>query len=185
MNTLDQPSLNQDQNSYRQIAMNFGLIGALVSIVLTLITYLGNFGDPRNPNYLATGLISIASLGVYIFFMLKAVNKHRDENLGGYITFGKAFGVAFLTGLIMAVIGSIFNFIYFQFIDASYLDNLLEFMYETLESSGADPEPMMGFYRNIYSPIGMLISGLISGVLVSALFGLIPAAIGQKKPPQI
>jgi hypothetical protein len=101
--------------------MRYGLMAALVTIGIGLIFNLTNlidYTDNSNPGNIASSVINWVAI---IVAMVLAVKIHRNEDLGGFITFGRAFGLAFLTGLVVAVIGFVWSFVFMQFIDPSIL----------------------------------------------------------------
>ena len=186
MTTLDQPTLNQEQPSYRKIAFNYGLIASMVLIVVSLISNILGFNDPRNPNTVMSIVMSLLGFGIVVGAMIMGISKHRDEDLGGYITFGRAFGLAFIMGLVIVVINTVFSYIYMAFIDSSILEAATENFETQMEEQGVEPG------EDAYEIAAMFLNPGIITVFIAlwllfqnTVAGLISAAIGQKKPSQM
>ena len=102
MSTIDNPHM-MEESSPKQVIIRYGLIGGLVAIAYALVAIITGMNSPSNGQ--AGGMINaLVSLGIYVVFLVLAVREYRDKHQGGFITFGKAFRVAFLTGLMIAVI---------------------------------------------------------------------------------
>ncbi len=182
MSTLDQSMGEQPKVSYSQIAINYGLYASLLLIVISLIFNLSGFSDPVNPNPAIAFLVTALNWGIIIGAMIIATKKHREEDLGGFITFGRAFGLAFLVGVVIMILTTIFNYLYFEVIDPSMMEAIQENFETQIEDTGADEDnPAIGFTRAIMSPIGLAVTSAIGGLFSALILGLISAAVSQKK----
>jgi len=102
-----------------------GLIAGLITIILLLVIY---FIHPES-------LVKYgAYLGYVIFliFMYKSGKEARDE-AGGLISFGTVLGPIFLTFVLGSLIVTLFNYILYNFIDASLSDIMMEIAMEQIE----------------------------------------------------
>jgi hypothetical protein len=128
--------------------------------------------------------IGLLSLVIYILIMVLSVKKHRDQDLWSYISFKRAFGIAFLSSAIAGVISSVGNWIY-GLVDPGYFDRMQEGaaeMYENMGMSEEQIEQAMEQIKNPYS-IGNIIMGLGVGMLMGAVIALVIAAIMKKERP--
>lgn len=186
MSTLDNPIIqdNQDASPWA-IAMNYGGIIAAIMIIITLIQYLGGFSDPANAQSPTAMVIGFISFAVWIGGVIMAVKAHRSE-LGGYMSFGQGFRVAFFTFLVISAISAVWNFVFYTFIATEFLEKTLEFVQYTMEDAGADDdtiEMMMGIYSRFYTPTGFMLMTLIGGTIFGAIVALIMGAAMKKEAP--
>ena len=131
-------------------------------------------------------LVGIIGLAVYIIAQVMGVRHHRDNELGGYISFGRAFVVCLVIAIIMAVIASIFNYIYLNFIDPEAMDRAIEAIreqYEEMGMSEEDIENALSMVDMTKSPLMQLGGGIIGGAIMGGITGLITGAIMKKEPP--
>ena len=90
--------------------IKFGLISAVISIVVTVLMYVIDINLFAN-SYIGIGMVFFyLILGIYIISTTK-------KEMGGTINFKEAFTVYFLYSVIGIVIANIFNYILFNFID--------------------------------------------------------------------
>lgn len=183
MSTADQNLNDQSKAPYRPIAVRYGLIAALVSIALGLVFYVFNlidYADNSSPGNIASTVLNVV---VIIVIFVLAIKTHRDQDLGGYITFGRAFGVAFLTGLVAALIGLVWTFAFFQFIDPSIQETIAEATRENMLNQGMSEEELQqawGITSMFISPIALSLFGFVFSILGTVVLGLIVAAVMKR-----
>lgn len=161
-------------------ALKFGLYYAIFSIVFTLIIYLLDIKMYETATSLS---ILFFSLVFAVSFILFGIKSYRQNGLGGKITFGQAFGQGFVIGLIATVISVIFNYILYEFIDPSYLPNMLIEAVDYLEGQGVPEEymePAIERMESSMTTMGQLKGGLIGGPIISLIISLIVAAAVKK-----
>lgn len=165
---------------YAKKGFNQGLIGGLVLIVLNLIFSLTGLVKPGDTGAM-TWISSLLTWAVVGYFIYAAATKHRDEDLGGYISFGRAFSVGFMAVLAMAIITAVWTYIYMAFIDPGIFDTIrqasIDQMVNQQGMSEEDAEralSMMSFMWNpgmmaVFATFGTLIAGVIIDLIVSAV----------------
>lgn len=189
MTTLDAPNNNIDPKdvSIFPTALRYGLIGGLVSIVISLLGNVLGLVDPCAGFSGTNAIFTFLGIGVYIVVGVMAIKHHRDEELGGYASFGRAFSLIFMTLLIMGALGGAFTFLYMNIIDPTMVDTVLECTAQTYEEQGLSAQQIersMGMVKMMYQPGLQLVLNLLVGPAFSgALFGLIMAAFLKKNPP--
>lgn len=168
------------------VAMRYGLIWGLVGILISLVSNLMGWDNPVEPNIVMSIVLSLVSLGVTVGFLVTAIKKHRDQNLGGFITLGQGFKVGFFTTLIYGLIASVFTFILLSFINPDMLAGVQELQIEQLEESGLSDEEIEQsmFFVNLFTgPTGMTILTFIGSLIWGAILSLIIGAVMKKDPP--
>ena len=122
------------------IAMKYGLILAFASIVINLGFYLiepNSFDSKfKLSNVLQFLITAIAS--VYILMMAGKIR--RDEDLDGYVSYGKALGFSMQTSIPAALIIAFYTYIFFTYINPEFLTKMWEMQAEQMAQSGKSDE---------------------------------------------
>ncbi|HEK20937.1 MULTISPECIES: DUF4199 domain-containing protein [unclassified Mucilaginibacter] len=157
-----------------KIATKWALIYVVVSIV---ITYTFQYLD------IAESPVKYVAYIPFIAFCFLAQKEFKDQ-LGGFITFGKAFNTGFRYALFSGLLLGIFIYIYLQFLSPEMLTKSMEQQEAKMAEKGLSQEqidkaiemgkklgPMLG-------AVATAISSLIFGSIVS----LVGAAILKREP---
>jgi hypothetical protein len=182
MEPIDQ--FNQSEViSARPTGIRYGLILGLISSVLSAVMMMTNMVDFSGTK--SNWLSNVISWGVSIFIFYKAIETYKEE-LGGFITLGKCISVSFWTGLISGAISAAFLFVYFKFIDVSFLEKTLDLMRANMEEKGmssSEIDSAISITSWLISPGFMSFAGLLGGIFMGVLVGLILGLIMKKDPP--
>lgn len=151
--------------------LKFGLIGAGVLLLITILQRVAmSFGDSTESAIFMISQIAISliSVVIYTLIMFFSVRSYKNSN-GGFVSLGRAFGVTFLTGLLMAVVNliltTLFTFIY------GFPQSSIEGMPDMSESSTLGVILLTGVF------------GLISGCFVGGFIALILSLIVKRDKP--
>lgn len=98
-------------------AVKFGVITGAALIAYSVVLYVTDVNLFDTVFSIINGLINF---GLLIFMAVFAINKTRDLQLEGKITFLQAFLVGGVTLLIASYINSLFGFVLNQYIDPEY-----------------------------------------------------------------
>lgn len=162
------------------VAIKYAIITAIASFIFQIIMYAtGTFTNKWLP-YL--GFV------ILIAGMVYAIKDRRDKELGGNISYGQAFGVGFQFCLILGLFSAILSYILFNFIAPDMVETILRQTETDMINRGmSDDQVKMGmeWTRKIVSPVGMVITSLISTLFFGAIISLIVAAIMKKENPMI
>ena len=164
-------------------ALRYGLIGGLVMIVYGIVMNLIGMGAGTG-NDMLNGILSLVVFAGVIYF---ALQKHRDEDLGGYMSYGRGLGLGTLTCLFMGILGGIFTYVYMAFIDPSIIDQILERTREQYENMGMDEEQIemsLSMVESMTNPIMMTFWSVVGYVIMGFIASLIISAIVKKNPPE-
>jgi hypothetical protein len=189
MDTLDNPQVVDPKTvSPWPISMRYGVIAAVILIIFGLVMYLTGFSDPATSGKTSNWIGNIVNFGVMIGAAVMAVRKHRDEELGGFVSFGRAFTTSFLVNLVVTVISAIWVFAFFSYIAPEMLDAILEQsrtqMIEERGMSEEQVEESMGMMGWMFSPGFFAISAGFMMLLMGVIISLIIAAVMKKEAPQ-
>ena len=181
-NILDNPNnfVNESEVSFMPVVQKYGLILTAASIIYLLLTSIMGMG-----NMVLTFVLSLTLLGAYIATLVLGVKEHRNNQLGGFVSFGRAFLVCFLIIVVSAIISTIFSYIYMVFINPSYIESMKEGMTEMFEKYNLPEEKIaesLKQFDDMKTVSGNLIS-LAKNVGGGAVVALIVAAIMKRNRP--
>ncbi|RMG81560.1 MAG: DUF4199 domain-containing protein [Bacteroidetes bacterium] len=186
METLDNPNQSVDESTvpFLPTALRIGVIGGLVSITFTLVLNLTGMSIPTS--IMSGILMGAIGIAITIFIGYYAIKQHRDEDLGGYISLGRAFLVGFIAIFLASLLNNLFSILYMTTIDPGYVDQVIGATEEMMSKMGAPEstiEQQLEQMRNNFTPAGMLKNGLLWGGVITAIIALIQAAIMKKQSP--
>jgi len=114
-----------------RLILIFGIPAGLI-IILSMIVGI-EFG--RNQEWLGYLIMFIVLSTIYV-----AVKKHRDQDLGGVISFTKALlvglGIASVAGVIYVVVWEVYS----SFDNHAFIDSYVHSMADKIRASGKSPE---------------------------------------------
>ncbi|MDR1585140.1 MAG: DUF4199 domain-containing protein [Prevotellaceae bacterium] len=106
-------------------AMSCGLILGLLFSVNFLLNVSGNA---------VLSLLGYAVTIIIVIATYKMAIRFRNSDCGGYISYGKSFSLILLMFFFGAIVSALTKYIYCQFINPEYLENLLEQSMKIFES---------------------------------------------------
>ncbi len=170
--------------SFANNAIKYGLIISIISILTSLVFYIFDI-----EMFNTTAMIGNMVFGLFIVVMafVIGIKAFRDKGLGGKITFGQAFLQGLTIGIIGYVIVAIYNYVFNAFIAPEWGPNQVEGFYNWMESFGLPDEALdkaVEDFKEQMTPIGMTLSSLKSGAIMSIIVSLIVAASIKKDTTQ-
>ena len=166
--------MEQKVNPWKANLMN-GLILSLAGIAFTLILYILDMSTNK-----AVGYIFIPIQFIILFFLIKS---YRDNHMHGIITFGQAMGAGVITFLYYSVISAVFAYIFYSFIDTTFIGKMIAMSEEAALQRGLPQEQIdagMQFTKKIMTAPVLAIISIFSNMFFGAVTSLIIAAIVQK-----
>ncbi|MCO6479165.1 MAG: DUF4199 domain-containing protein [Phaeodactylibacter sp.] len=189
MSTLDNPNdyVDPSKVSPWPTAGRYGLLAALILVVLGLVAHLTGMVDMTNQGGSSNWIINILNWGVTIGAIVLAVKQHRDEELGGFISFGRSFNVGFIVSLVIALISLVWGYIFFAFVEPGLIEEILEASREQMiEQQGMSEEQAeqgLSMMSWMFTPFMMSLMGGIFSLIAGIIFSLIVGAIMKKENP--
>ena len=184
MAILDDSTNNFDEKSvsFQPVVLKWGMISAGVGIVMTLLTSIVGL-KMTNMSTLAT--VGLLGLVIGITILVMAIREHRDQQLGGFISFGRAFLVCLLVLTISTIISQIFSYLYMNFVNPAAAQEAVEAAKTMMEKMGLPEEQvdvaMEKVAADLKSPMSV-IKNSASSIFFGAIIALIMAAIMKKEP---
>jgi hypothetical protein len=152
--------------------VRYGLMSGGAMVAFQLLTILLDMSANNSMSWIGYGLSAA--------FVVLAIRAYKTDN-GGYVSFGKAFGLGFLVSMLSSFIAGAFVYVYYEWVDPSGLEVLIAQAREQLEQ---DPrmneeliEESMVWVKKTITPMMMLLlslgSGIVGGSIISAIAGAI------------
>jgi hypothetical protein len=188
MSTLDNPNVSVDPStvSFWPTALRWGVIGGLIMVVYALVGNMTGLSRP-SAGMAALAINGIVSIALYIVLLVLAIRAHRTE-LGGHISFGRAFIVGLVVAVVMGILGAIFNYVYMTMIEpdfATIMIDEMEQMYENMGMSDEQISAAMDQAAGSFEAGTMVRNGILGSLGMGGVISLILAAIMKKNPPEV
>jgi len=168
--------------SVKKIALNYGLLLALATIVLSVIIYaLGMAMD--QPWW--QSVLNFVFMAAIIWMGLKAFKMGS----GGFMSLGEAIKVGLAISVIAGIIGSIFTYLFVTVIEPDYVVMVLEKTQENMIQQNPDmtQEQMdmaMGMTEKFMSPWIMVAMGIIASLFFGFIVSLIEGLVLKNSRPE-
>jgi hypothetical protein len=187
MATLDNPNNYTDPSTVSVVPTGnkWGLILGLVGIVLSLLFTMTGMIDYSGTK--SNWLSSTISWGATIAIIYMALNAHKNDDLGGYLSIGRAAKMGAYLGLISGILVAIYTFVYFKFIQPDFMSTIMDTAISNAEDKGQDPEAVkkgMEMMSWMFNPGAMAVMGFLGSILMDTIFGLIIGLFIKKDPPR-
>ena len=160
------------------IALRYGVLTGLISVVFSLILFLTKT-DQSGVRWLGT-LISAG--GIYLAHV--QFKKHN----GGFLEYGQGLKLGVLLSLVAALISSVFFIFYTTVVDTGYTAHMMEVTRTQMEAKGTMSEEQIEQAMSITSKFmttpAMFGFGLLIGVFSGFIVSLIVSAITKNSRPE-
>jgi len=161
------------QPSITKSAMYNGLIMG----VIFSINFLFSVSKITSLVLLTNVIAILIIIGIY-----RLAIRFRDTECNGIITYSKAFSLILLTFFFAAIISSVVKFVYFQFINPDYLDQMFQ---ETMKVLNKMKFPvndeMINQTKSMLKPVNYTFVYIWTNVFMGLIVGLIMAAFIKKE----
>lgn len=163
--------------SFFPTAVKQGLIIGVIIIILSLVSNLAGLST----NVMASLVLTFLMVVLYAAAAFMAVKSHRDHDLGGTITFGRAFITGLVAALVAGLMTSVFSIVYVQFIDPGSVQDAIDASMEMMEKFGLDEDQIdaarESALESATNPLMILINGTGLAFFFGAIGSLISAAV--------
>lgn len=164
--------------SVARIATKYGLIQGVVGFLLFVVVAMTGMTQ----SWLTTS-ISIIVLVVLVVLAHREFKKSNE----GIMSYGQGVGVGTLLTVVASVLSCILLYIYVGFINTGYPAAALKAQQAALEArgmTGAQLEQALSMTSAMLTPVGILISSLISAVIVGFIVALVVSAFTKCADPR-
>lgn len=161
-------------------SVNYGLIAGILMIALSIILWLTGMMENKFLGYLSYLILAFA---MYI-----GATNWRDKFNEGWMSYGESFKTGFFVTLIAAVLGLIYSYVFFNFIDLEFIGTIAAKSEEAiLESnpniSDEDLDRAMEMTSKFTSATVLTIFGFIFTVIFGTIISAIVAIFAKKVNP--
>ncbi|MDD3567743.1 MAG: DUF4199 domain-containing protein [Bacteroidales bacterium] len=160
-------------------AMTYGLMLALALIAIHLVQYLMDVYKPP-------AWVNLLTYAVIVGGIVYGTIRFRDDELGGYISYGKALGFGVLLSLFASIVYGFYNYLLTAVIDPSYMEGVYRMLEETYLELGMDydqVETMMETVKRFQTPLMMVFSSVLGFTFMGTIFSLITSIFLKKEEP--
>jgi hypothetical protein len=172
----------ENQESTFKMALKPGLIIGGISIAISLVLWATISDIEMRQKFGYVTWLVVAFL--YHFY----TKNYRENNLGGNISYGKAFTFMFFITLVTSAISVIYMYILFKYIDPGMIDMIKDQAAEKVYQQGNIPDDQIEKVIEMQSmwinPLVMTISGFFGSVFFGTVLSLV-VAIFVKKDEQV
>jgi hypothetical protein len=186
MESTTQETTVQGQDLFKH-ALRFGAIMGGISIVITLLIYAIDYTLMAGFSF---GILMLVySLGMVIY---GGINYRKE--IGGYLSYGKAFQHGYVTMLVAGILGTVFSILLYTVIDPDLPQNLTDAIVANTESMmqrfGAPEEAIETQLDELrrdtparFSALGVL-KQFGWGLLIYAVISAITSLFVRRNPPE-
>ena len=166
------------------VLLQYGLFSAIASLLFFVVLYLLGSESFVSP-------LAFLSFLVPVVFAILACLKAKREN-DGFLSFREALKISFGISVITNIVGSLFSYLLFNFIDTSFAESVKQVNIERTQKfmtkfkvpqEEIDKAINSMITENMYS-FGKIIQGFMFTCIVYFIASLIVAAIVKKKKPE-
>jgi hypothetical protein len=175
-------NINEQNVSPQPVIIKYTLISAGVGIVLTLLSSMMGL---MSKGFGTMMLVALVSIVIGIMVLVYAVREHRDQQLGGLITFNRVFIVTLAIMFFSGVINQLFSYVYSNYINPNAINDVLESTRSMMEKMNVPEEAIDKAIQeaetSAKSPMA-IVKGIGSAAVGGAIVGAIMGAIMKKVP---
>lgn len=170
----------------KKVILNYGLIsGAIAAALMTgTAIYFSNSGNTSNGE-----LIGYTGIFLSMVFVFLGVKAYRDQELGGAISFGKAFQVGILISIISCLCYVIAWMVVYETILPDFMDKFITQSLEKMREAGESAEKisqhaqeMEAFKVQYQNPLFRFAMTFLEPFPVALLVTLVSAVILRRNP---
>ena len=161
----------------------YALVLSVSNIVLSLVFFfIGYQTDKMAQGRWIVSLVPLAVMIVVTWLGLKAV---REEAKDKSLSYGKGVGTGVLIALYASLIGGIYAYIHFTFINPNFADYAIDMIRQKWVAAGMGDNQMEQaekFTRFFYKPAVMAVMNVPVGTFFGTVFSLILSIFLKRKP---
>ncbi len=160
------------QNFYKH-AMTYGLFLGLTFSVNFLLSVA---------NSLWCGLLTYFVMAAIVYLTYRFACHYRDTEQGGVVSYGRSLWYIVVLYIFAAIISSVVKYVYLQFINPGYLDDVLNNAMLVLEQIQLplQEDAMYDQLEHVLTPINFIMQYIWINTLLGLLVGLVMAAFVKK-----
>jgi hypothetical protein len=166
----------EDQASSKSLIINYGVILAVIGIIISLINYA--MGAHLTPHW----SISVISVALTIGLVIFGIKKFKEAN-GGFMSWGQGVKVGVGICIVSALITAIYQYIFMTFIEPEFMTQMLEVQSQAYIDAGMTEEQIeaAGAMSQKFQSPGILAAvSIISAAILGFIISAIASAVMKK-----
>ncbi|MBO0360053.1 DUF4199 domain-containing protein [Hymenobacter sp. BT186] len=160
------------------VGIRYGLLLGLVSVIFSFLQ-LTFIEDPETPLRWLSVIILIGGIVL--------AHKHFKQQNQGFMAYGQGLAIGTIVSAVSGIIGGVFTYIYFTFIDPSYMARVMELTRSRMEEKGmpdAQIDQAMAWSEKFTTgPISMIFP-ILGALLMGFLISLVVSAFTKNSRPE-
>ncbi|MBS1513558.1 MAG: DUF4199 domain-containing protein [Bacteroidetes bacterium] len=173
-------------------SFKFGSISGIIMAVIFLIPFLFMRDSKNLYSYFQVGeIIGYSTMILCLLFVFFGIRSYRDTELGGMISFGRAFSAGLMITFVASLIFGIFTIILYKFISPNLGNEMIEFYKRSIMESGKPQEfineqlTQMEAQRELFNNSLFQFFTMFSTVfIIGTIIAIISALILKKNNPK-
>ena len=170
--------MEENQKSVIMPSLTYGVYLGFALIVYSLLLFLL---DVEQESWLTW--VSYVIMAAGLFWAMISI---RDKELGGYVSYGKAFGIGFWTTIFATIVSGIFTYIYVIYIDPGLIEEILLNAEEAMlegnpNMSDEQLDTTMMWTEKMTSPIWITFWASLANVFFGTILSLIIAIFAKRE----
>lgn len=168
--------MEQKTASAGQSALYYALLAGIAFILTHLILYIADLSQDTVGQVISFVIFVAAIVVIQLDF--------RNKKLGGFISYGKAVKIGFLSILFASIIVAIYMFIYLSSINPGELAQRLLDAQQEIYNYGLSPEQeaqQLGIQEFVHTPIMYSIFTIVGYAVMGIIISLITAIFVKKE----
>jgi Ca2+/Na+ antiporter len=129
-------------------------------------------------------IVLIAMCGIFVTIWVRQISEHRDKDLGGFISFERAFIITLLSMTITGLALGTFQYVYLNFIAPHELETVLEQAKGWLANGAVTADKLDAHMDNVRATMQsprLILQFAVTVIICGSIISVIMAAI-LKKP---
>lgn len=168
----------ENKRTQMKVAMTYGTMYGLATAIIGLVFYFAGADiQSKWPQWISYLLL--------ILFIFLGAKSYRDQDLEGYITYGKSLGTGVLIGLFGGIITGFFTVMLFFVIDPGLVNKILEATQQQMMDQGgmSDEQIKMAvsWTQKFMTPIALFLFSIVGGAFMALIFSLIISVFIKKE----
>jgi Protein of unknown function (DUF4199) len=149
--------------------MMYGFVFGVALVGISLLFYVLDTD-------LNSKMPQLAGYGALLVSLFIGIKTYRDQDLGGYISYGKSLGTGVLIAFFGSVIAAFYTYVFFTFIDPAMIDKIMEMSQQKMMEKGLPDEQVessLAMVRQFMTPGWMFCFAILTYTFMGFLFSLI------------
>ncbi len=174
--------MDTQKASVKKIALNYGLLLGLASILLSVVTYVMGVHLER------PWWASLLGIGIMVLFIIYGLKAFKSEN-EGFLSLGEAIKVGLAISLIAGIVSAVYNYVFVSFIEPDFVNQIMEMTQQNMieqnpEMTEEQMEMGLSISRKMMTPGIMSAMAVIFTLFIGFIVSLISGLVMKQNRPE-